>query len=96
MNITSLTVRVVSEGIREASNALGGLSTSASNATRRIENLVIATNKLQQASLLSATAAQNLVSKLQQQAQLMASFRTNTAASAASVQALASATALLT
>ena len=95
VNVTSLTVRVVSDGIRETSNALGGLSTSAANATRRIENLVIATNKLQQASITSATAANNLVQKLQQQSQLMANFRTNAAASAASVQALASATALL-
>lgn len=95
VNITSLTVEVKSVGIKQASQELGGLSTSAANATRRIENLTIATQKLQAASVASATAAQSLVSKLQQQATLMTSFRTNTAASSASVASLAQATTLL-
>lgn len=95
MNITSLTVEVKSVGIKQASQELGGLSTSAANATRRIENLIIATQKLQAAHVASATAAQALVGHLQQQATLMARFRGDAMASSASVQALAQATTLL-
>jgi TP901 family phage tail tape measure protein len=56
MNITSLTVSVRSEGIKETSQALGGLSTSAANAAKRIDAFIEATNRLKAASMGAATA----------------------------------------
>ncbi len=47
IDVTALSIQVQSTGIREASNALGGLSVSARNTEQRINSLVEAMKKLQ-------------------------------------------------
>ncbi len=47
VDITALSIQVTSTGIREASNALGGLSTSAANTDRRISTLIETMKRLQ-------------------------------------------------
>jgi TP901 family phage tail tape measure protein len=95
VDVTALSLEVRSIGIKEASNSLGGLSTSAANAEKRIAALTAATDKLQQSSMSSATAMNSYLAKLQQQANLMHSMATSSAGASASTQALAAAMALL-
>lgn len=95
IDVTALSIEVRSTGVKEASNALGGLSTSAANAEKRVQALVAATDKLQQSSIASATAMQTYVAKLQQQATLLQSMSTSSAQAAAGTQSLAAAMALL-
>jgi TP901 family phage tail tape measure protein len=95
VDVTALAIEVKSVGIKEASQSLGGLSTSATNAEKRIQSLVTATEKLQATSISSATAMNSYLAKLQQQAALMQSMSVSSAGASASTQALAAAMALL-
>lgn len=46
VDITALSIAVTSTGIKEASNALGGLSTSAANTEKRIQSLIATMQRL--------------------------------------------------
>ena len=55
-DITALVIEVKSTGVREASNSLGGLSTSAESATKRVDSLTAAMDKLNAMSRITASA----------------------------------------
>lgn len=55
VDVTALSIRVESTGVRESSQALGGLSTSAMNAEKRINSLVESLKKLQAVSATIST-----------------------------------------
>lgn len=96
MDVSTLKVRVESSGIKEASSALGGLSTSANNAEKRVSALTIAMDRLNVQSKLSEGITNSYNTKLQAQMQTMAALRADTAASATATKALAAAMEALT
>lgn len=95
LDITSLSISVKSDGVKEASNALGGLSTSAGNAEKRVTTFVAAMEKLNLISANATNSMNSYMAKLQQQAALMQSMGTSSASAASSTQALAAAMAVL-
>ncbi|MGZ8888058.1 MAG: phage tail tape measure protein [Halobacteriota archaeon] len=95
VDITSLSIRVESSGVREASSALGGLSTSAANADRRILKLIETTEKFNKANLASLGAMNAFEAQFKKQKTLMDSFHTSSMGAAASTKDLATAMALL-
>lgn len=95
MDITTLAISVTSTGIKEASAAIGGLSTSAANAEKRILALTAATQQLSTVNSASAAAMAGYMAKLQQQAALLQSIQASSSGAVGSTQALAAAMALL-
>lgn len=94
-DITALVISVKSEGISEASQKLGGLSTSAANAERRISALTESMKKLNVVNELSAKSAENIVAKLREQDKLLATMSANSRTAARGTQDLAAAMTLL-
>jgi TP901 family phage tail tape measure protein len=95
IDTTTLSITVVSTGVKEASAAIGGLSTSAANAEKRIQALTAATQQLSTINSASANAMAGYMAKLQQQATLMQNLAGASAGAAMNVQQLAAAMALL-
>lgn len=95
VNVTALSIRVKSEGIKEASQQLGGLSTSANNATKRVLALEKAMQNLDKVNANSAKVMGNFMTQMQQQVNLMRSLETHSKGATASTSSLAAAMALL-
>ena len=95
MDITSLAVKVTSDGIKEASSSLGGLSVSAGNAERRVTSFTAAMDKLNAVSRTSTVAADAFIVKMREQAALMQSLNTNARGAAGGTDALAAAMLML-
>lgn len=94
-DITALVIETKSVGIKEASNALGGLSTSANNAEKRITSLISAMDKINAVNRASTAGADAYMAKLREQAALMQGMAANSRTAAGGTQALAAAMALL-
>lgn len=88
VDVTALAIRVESTGIREASQALGGLSTSAANSTKRVAAFEAAMARLNAATKMSTTAMGDYSTKLQKHLNVMAALNTHTSQMAASTTSL--------
>lgn len=95
LDVTALAIKIESVGIKEASQALGGLSTSAANAEKRISTFTKAMEALNIMSATSANTMNSYMQKMAQQATMMQALNVNAQGAAASTAALASAMALL-
>ena len=91
VDVTALAIKVESSGIKEASHALGGLSTSANNAEKRVAAFTVAMDKLNAMSRISAQGVDTFMAKMAQNAVSMQGFNTNVQASLASIASLATA-----
>ena len=88
---STLAILVKSDGIKEASAALSGMSTSANNAEKRVTALTLATEKLNTVSKLATTQAQSYNTQLITQMQTLSQLRVDTSSTAAATTALAKA-----
>lgn len=91
VDITSLQIKVVSDGIKEASNSLSGLSTSAANSERRVTAFIAAMEKLNAISRTSSQGADSFMGKMREQANALNSLNANARSAAGGTNALASA-----
>jgi len=94
-DITSLVIKVSSDGIREANTSLGNLSNTASTAEKRVASLDAAMGKINAANRMATTAADSYITKLREQASLMQGMAANSRVAAGGTQALAAAMTLL-
>lgn len=95
MDVTSLGIKVQSTGITEASKALGGLSTSAGNAEKRVTSLQAALARLDATSANIATSGNSYMRLLREQAALMQTMAASSRTAAGGTEALAAAMLLL-
>lgn len=91
LDVTALSIKVESTGIREASNALGGLSTSASNSEKRITSLTVAMQKLNSVSANSLATLNTHMAALQRQTLLLQGLNSQSAGASMSTAALTAA-----
>jgi TP901 family phage tail tape measure protein len=95
VDVTALAIKVESVGIRDASQALGGLSTSASNATKRVDTLVAAMKALNTVNLAAAQSSDAFIGRLRQQATLITGLDASLTGARAGAAGLAAAMANL-
>ena len=95
MDITSLAVKVTSEGIKEASDKLGGLSTTARNVVKRIDSLTEAMKRLDTVNKNSSGILESYMLKIREQDALLKSMNTNARGAAGGTDALAAAMLML-
>lgn len=95
VSVTSLAIKVESQGIREASQALGGLSTSAGNATKRVGALESAMKQLNAINLTTVQNSNALTQALQRQATILAGMDASLAGARSGAAGLAAAMANL-
>lgn len=95
MDVTSLGIRVQSTGITEASKALGGLSTSAGNAEKRVTSLQAAMTRLDAVNSSIAASSGGYMRLLQQQATMMQTMAAASRTAAGGTESLAAAMLLL-
>lgn len=95
LDITTLSIEVKSVGIKDASNALSGLSVSAGNVEKRISAIVIAMEKLDAVTKLAAVTAGGYNSQLMMQMNTMSALRVDTSATVTATNHLAASMAAL-
>jgi TP901 family phage tail tape measure protein/lambda family phage tail tape measure protein len=89
LDITTLSIEVKSVGIKDASNALSGLSTSANNVEKRVSAIVIAMEKLDAVTKLAAVSAGGYNTQLMMQMNTMSALRVDTSATVTATNNLA-------
>jgi TP901 family phage tail tape measure protein/lambda family phage tail tape measure protein len=95
LDITTLSIEVKSVGIKDASNALSGLSTSANNVEKRVSAIVIAMEKLDAVTKLAAVSAGGYNTQLMMQMNTMSALRADTSATVTATNHLAASMAAL-